>query len=375
MRAGTDAAAAAPQSAQATNSEPLPPELAALLAAQPAWSSSASLSTAIGYKDNLLLSPANPERSGFARAGVEALFWHVPKGRIDYLGFFNARATRYFTGQSVHQEGQAFAGLEWRYRVPDTFSFTLDAQGYYLDQVFDISDTEITRVVAELKLTGVRLGPTIRWSILPWLWLEGKAAGDRQRFRDGINDDQVRETSVRLGWTPGDRVELSLLADEQRRDYDRREKYTMGGRLDGGRLVIHERELEGRLVVTWGARGHWKTTTRAGGLHYLDNGVGYLNYRQRHVAQEIDWSAGDWLVHAEGEAARRDYDLQTAGRGIAPPPEVKDEFATQLRVERKLSEAWTVFGEFDWERTRCNDPIESYRMNEGLLGARWSWEK
>jgi len=54
---------------------------------------------------------------------------------------------------------------------------------------------------------------------------------------------------------------------------------------------------------------------------------------------------------------------------------VKEEFSAQLRVERKLGERWTIYTEYNWERNRCNDPIASYNMNEGLLGVRWSWEK
>jgi len=93
------------------------------------------------------------------------------------------------------------------------------------------------------------------------------------------------------------------------------------------------------------------------------------------AAQGVGWTADDWLVGLEGSARRVEYDVQTVGARAAPPPRVRDDFAVQIRVERKLSPRWTAFAEYSWERNRCNDELASYSMNEGLLGIRWNWEK
>jgi hypothetical protein len=47
----------------------------------------------------------------------------------------------------------------------------------------------------------------------------------------------------------------------------------------------------------------------------------------------------------------------------------------EVRLERKLSARWTLVANYSWERSRSNDAIASYTVNEGLLGARWSWDK
>lgn len=356
-------------------------ELNALIASvEPEWTSSASVSTAVGYKHNLLLSPSSPADSPFARAGFETLLWHVPRGRIDYFGFANGEYTRYTKkdtdsfGQSVDHESQAFAGLEWRYRDGDRFTFSIDPQGYYLDQIFDVSDTVGRTSIEELKVTGGKIGPTLRWSPWPWLWLETNGSVERQKFQDGLNDDRIREATLRLGWKPFDRLELAVAGTQRRRGFDRRAPITADGP-QPGLLVIHQREVRGRATIEWGRSRHWKTVSHFGVLDYTDNAAGYLNYRRRRVAQEIDWAAGRWAVRAEADARRKDYRSQTVGAGISPPKLVKDEYMAQVRLERKLSDTWTTFTEFKWERSRSNDPIASYRMNEGLLGLRWSWEK
>lgn len=368
------AATASPPAPSETTAQ-IPPEILAALAEEIGWTASVNLHTSAGYNDNLLLSYTNPEGSAFERSGVESLIWRVPRNRIDYLAFFNAEDTRYFHGVSVHHESEAYAGLEWRYRWPEVLNFTFDAQGYYLDQVFDISDTEITRVVAELRLTGLKVGPTVRWSIWRGLWLEGVAKRDRQKFRDGANDAWVSEYSGRLGWEPSDRLELSVAATERRWDYGRHPRYRSNGTPIDGLLVVHEREWEGRVVATLGAGRHWKTTTRAGGLDYLDNGSGFLNYVEHHAAQELEWGVGQWSLHVEGEVWRKKYGLQTVGIGSAASALVKTGYSANARLERKLSDRWTVYAEYNWDDTASNDLVASYHMKEGLLGARWSWEK
>lgn len=355
-----------------------------LLAAQPKWTLSAAAETSMGFNDNLLLSHANAASSFFARTSFESLAWHVPRGSIDYFAFVNGEYTRYMRPaedhlhNKVNHEAEAFGGLEWRYRKPDVFTFTIDGQGYYLNQVFDVSDTDVQRVVSELKVTGGKIGPTAHISLRSWLWVEAIGDFDRQKYQDGANDARLRDESIRLGWEPGERALLTITGTERRRDFDRRVQYKANGRLDdtGRLLVVHERELEGRLKTIWGAGKHWTLTERAGGLEYLDNGSKYLNYRQRHAAQEVDWAVGKWSLHLEAEARRKEYELQTVPLlGILQPQLIKDEFAADLRVERTLSNRWTIFTADHWERSRSNDPVASYRANECLLGLRFSWEK
>jgi hypothetical protein len=155
-----------------------------------------------------------------------------------------------------------------------------------------------------------------------------------------------------------------------------RSQYNRNGReLVGTQLKIAEREAEVRLTVKWDEDGHWRTITRASRLHYRDNGSDYFSFREKKIAQEIEWEAGGWMIRLGGIARRNDYDVQTVGFGLAPTPRVRDEFSAELRVERKLSDRWKVFTQYTWERNRSNDRFAAYVMNEGLLGVRWSWDK
>ncbi len=352
------------------------PEISALLADLPKWSTSVGIDAGIGYKDNLLLSQTLPEQSGFARLGVEAFLWHLPRGRTDYSGIVSAEQTRYFSGKTIDDETSAFAQLQWRYTIEGRFFFAYDVQGYYLNEIRDVSDTDVQRVVAEQQMVGGSTGPTVRWSPRDWGWLEVQAKGKRDTFRDGFYDAKIGEGVVRLGWKPTPRVELSAGLIDRRRRYAERPQYSLGGNpRDDTLLVIAEREREARLDLTLDQAGRWKSSTRVSGLKSRDNGSGYLNYGQEKVTQSLDWRRDPWRVTVDGTARRRDYDYQTVGIGLAPPARVIDEYSVRLRVERKISAQWTALFSYAWERSRSNDSVASYRVNEGLLGARWSWEK
>jgi hypothetical protein len=354
----------------------LPPEVAAMLAAQPKWSTSVSVDAAFGYKDNLLLSHTAPEKSAFVRVGVEAFALHLPRGRTDYSGMVGAEHTRYFSGHAIDDETSAFALLQWRYSIEETFRFTYSLQGIYLDEVTDVSDTDVQRVVAEQQITGGSTGPTLRWSPRPWGWLEVQALGKRDSFHDGFYNAKIGEGTARLGWTPRERIELSVAVTDRRRRFDQRPQYSLGGRpVDDTLLVVTEREREARLTLKWGAAARWRTSTRLADVDYRDNGSGYFDYRQKKLMQTLEWRGERWRVSVEAMAKRRDFDKQTVGIGVEPPARLIDDYSAALRVERKLSAKWTVLFGYAWERSRSNDTIATYRVNEGLLGARWSWEK
>ena len=361
---------------QASSPPPKSADLAALLASLPQWSMSASLRTGYGYKDNLLLSYADEERSAFVRSGVELLILRVPRGKFEFSGFAEAEGTHYFSARTSDQESKVWLQVEPGYRIHDAVKVALPVTGFYYDQVFDVSDTDVERRVAELKVKGLMAGPTVRWDLHRAWWVEAQGSGQRKRFDDGANDGRLGEGALRVGWQPGRRFEARVTGAQRWRTFDSRAQYSASGReLPDTTLKIAESEWEARAGVTWDEAGHWQTSTRFSVLHYRDNGSGYFNYREQKVGQEVEWRTEEWLVRLGGSASRLDFDVQKAGIGIDPPSRLKDEFIVDVHLERRLSVRWTLYGSYFWERSRSNDAYASYRVNEGLLGLRWSWER
>ena len=329
-----------------------------------------------GLRDNVLLSHSGEERSGFVRGGLDVTAWNRKDARIDYWVSVRTFGTRYFSAKTVNHEEQAIFLSELNSRVGDTFKFALNASASYSHLIYDVSDTDLLQVVSEVKRSGGALGPTIRWAFVPSAWIEASGAARRETYPDGYNNRGIQEGGVRAGWKPSARFEASVAGAEAHRAFDRREQYSAGGRPLGGTvLAITERDGELRVKATLDAAARWKTVTRAGVTQFADNGSGFLDYRERKVGQEVDWEAGDWLVEFEATARRLEFQKQTVGVGVAPPPRVRDAFFARVLLERKLGATWTVYAEYTWERNRCNDPLAAYSLNEGLLGIRWNWEK
>lgn len=351
------------------------PNPAALLAPLPKWSALASVETSYGYNDNLLLSAAAPERSAFVRGSAELLLLHMAGGRFDHSALAQVDRTHFFSGQTIDHETHAWLQMESSYRIGKAWTLTLPVTGYYFDEVYDQSDIEFERLVAEIKVAGIMVGPTVRWAFRPAWWIEAQAAGERKFYEDKANDGDAGEGTVRIGWIR-ERIDARLSGTRRWRDFRSRLQYNRAGReLLGTRLAIAEQVGELRVDFTWDEAKRWATSTRASLLRYEDNGAGYFNFREQKVSQALKWTAAPWGVRLAGSAARIDYGVQTIGFGTAPAARLREEFAAELEVERALSAKWKLVGSYRWERSRSNDPIASYVVNEGLLGVRWSWDK
>jgi len=349
-----------------------------ILAVRPIdWASWGSVQMGIGFRDNVLLSHADEERASFVRSGFDAWACHDPLGRADLLTGITATGTRYLSADAAKKAIEAIVLAEWRYRLSDSLKLTLANSGYYFDQIYDAASENDPRPVgSEVETLGGSVGPKLRWMFRPTLWFEVQASGKREVFPDGFYNRGLLDSSGRVGWHPNKRVEVSVAGTARRRGYDRRPQNSISGRpLSGTRLTVEEREGEARVDATLDQAGRWKVVMRAGVLRYEDNGAGYLNYRHRRVAQELEWQSDNWVVAVEGSARRVEYEKQTVGLGIAPPRRVRDDFSGRLRIERKLNARWTAYAECNWERNRSNDELSSYSLNEGLLGVRWNWEK
>jgi hypothetical protein len=338
------------------------------------WEVTGNLRVAAGYKDNLLLGSIRPQQSALARAEAEVFWWRFPTERFEALAFVNATLTRFFDSVEDPSEGLALAYAEARWFIKPTVRAVFTGEGYYMDQVFDLSETDVERVTAKLQLTGGTASAMVHWEFLPATWVELKPVVQRDRYRDGSNDNHQMAGRAALAHKFGERVELSVAAQVLRRDYDNRRQYTDSGRpMNGTSLSFGQREAELGLSLTWDRAERWQTVTTVKTERNDDNGSGYFDYRARAVKQALTWARAPWNVRLTSGAARYDYDVQIVGIGIDPPKRVREEFSAKARVKRQLGRKLTVFAEYEWERLRSNDPLVAYRVNTALAGLDWSF--
>jgi hypothetical protein len=342
----------------------------------PAWSSSVAVESAVGYKDNLLLSAAGEERSSFLRGSAELLIMRVPSGSFEYSSFAQAEGTRFLQGRTVRNEARVWLRNEAGWRPGPQWELHLPVTGYYDDKVFDQSDTELERLTAVLRVFGAVAGPALRWDFHRSAWLEAETSGQREKFADHGNDAWTRHASIRVSVAPLPGLEAGVGLNSRWRDFDFRSQYSAAGRILPGTLLrTREDEADLRVVFRRNGVSPWQVALRAGLLDYRDNGSGYFDRREIQLEPEFSWRPSGWELRLRGAARRVEFGVQTVGVGLNPAPRIRDEHEVDLRVERRMRAGWSVFASFRWERARSNERIASYVVNEGLLGLRRSWEK
>lgn len=337
------------------------------------WDITGNVRTAVGYRDNLLLSAVRSTSSAFAQTEAEIFLWHLPTERFEALAFANATYTRFVESKDVPHETQTFAHAEARGFAPHDLQATVTLEGYQLDQVFDLSTTGDKLPPARFVVTGALASVALRWDARPDTWLEFKPTAQRDHYRDGTDHNTQRIARATVGRKFfADRLEVALSAQTLRRTYDIRPQYSVAGRaLARTRLTFEQREGEARVAVTWDRAQRWSTVTAAILSTNDDNGSGYFDYQHRALRQEISWTNASWKVRLTARAARYDYDVQTEGIGINPPHRLKEEVRTRARVERTWTKHTLLYVEAVWERSRSNDPLANYRVKSAGAGVDW----
>ena len=351
---------------------PLPPELQAELDAllPQGWQPSATVRGSVGWRDNILLSPFAPLGRAFGRGEIEAMLWRPRQRQWEFLSFLNGDVLRYLSPPAeTGGEQQWSLHADARWRPIERFRASLKATGYLRDMVVDLSETEASRVVAPTRVRGGYLTATVRLGLPLGLTLEPALQGKRTNYRDYPGDYEEARGGARLQGSRSPRLTASAGWFEHRRRYAERAQFTAGGRaLPGTRLRFLQRDGDLKLQTNWQGGGEWTAAVSAGRLENRDEASGYFDYDQQRGRLELNWQRGAWRATFDGDARRVDYINQTVGAGIAPPGRMADDYEVRLRGERDLKNAWTLFAEHRWERSRSNEPGFSYRANTALAG-------
>jgi hypothetical protein len=356
-------------------SPPLPADITAEVNQlfQP-WQFTGEARSAAGYDDNIYLSPGDPLGGAFLRGELEAYLLRLPVDKFSGFAFLTGNSTKFFSGSDQPSEEEWYGELEAQWRPIQPVQLSVNEQGSYEDQVFDLSAVSNQHVAARLRVKGDRSRGRVHWAFYRSFWLESDAQTKQDRFHNFDEDFIERAESVRLGWTRPNRLELSLAFTKTRRDYAEREKTSFFGLLiPGTHLDFYQRDGQFRLKDEFDWRGHWTATTTLGYTANRDNGLGYYDFDEKTGEEELEWDHGPWKLSVDGIVQRYVFSVQLVGTGISPTPRLIEDYDESLRLERSLGKRWNVFIQDHWERSRSNEEASTYRVNTALAGTGFSF--
>lgn len=348
------------------------PGVGALLAESP-WDHSLTLQSAVGHKDNLLLSASRPVASGFWQGTADALLTRLPEQGPRVTLFASGEARRYFDGAGVEGEQLWIADGVFTLPAGARWEFELHPQHIYFDQVMDASVTEDIPQSIAVQAHIWKATPTVRWIGEGGWSVEAGLEIARQDFEAPLDDYWEGSPGVRVVRKYGHRSEMSLGYEFARREYDTREQVGLDfARISGAPLRFHQHEAEWVLKHHWDEKRTWRTTSRVSHSLNLDNGPGFYDYRRWRTVQELSYRPAPWEFKARVRLQHYDYTHQPVG---VPGGDLRkrQDVAGSLRVQREIGTRWTVFAQTEWEQTNSNERLEEYTVATHMLGAEFQF--
>lgn len=345
------------------------PELLPLL---PQWDSVFTLRAAAGYKDNPLLTAAEPHGSAFVSGGGEVMLLRISPAATQFSFFASADATRFLSGPDAHNEYIAFSQAQWEHDFNEAWKGTLGAQYFFQDQVLDVSTTETNQQATPVRGHTLALRPGVRWNLSRQFWIALEAGGARQFFDEPLDDYWEAGPKLTLGRSYIRNSQITLSYEPLWRPYDDDPARTATGDAitNSHRLWFqHDTRLIWRH--NWDEPKHWRTVAGVGVRITDENGEDFANYTRWAASAKVEYRGKPWEIALEGRLAYYDYSTQTVSLTDLSPRR-RTEWIVGLRLERELSRHLKLALSYEHEEILSNDPLETYTVN--TVSGTVSWE-
>jgi len=336
------------------------------------WDRDINLRVSTGYSDNVLLASVFEQGSAFIGAEVEMFTWRKPqKGQVDIHLYLDAMQIHYFDVDGIDNERLVISQGQISNRLNERWTVGASIQGSYVDQVYDISPSGFELDTTTLEAVDLKFTPFIKLKYNNGYFARVAVDLRRDFFRDSMFDF----TEPALEFYAGKRFDQgsSIRFDYAYayRFFDHREqRNTSGFPLRGTSLEWESHTLDGRWEHYWNKDKSIQNRTKIGFKWNLDNGDGYYDYSLYKVSESIIFYLNKWVIEGEFAYKYYDYTIQTVSFDD-PNGRYLSQMNTMFKVERKVSENWKLYFEYQRERSHSNRTEDKYIANRALIGIDW----
>ncbi len=347
------------------------------------WDEQISLSSGLGYNNNVLLSAFHPQGSAFFINGLDLMVLRVPLDGWQVVGAVTGDDIRYWHDAGANEEDSFISSLRVERDLPDGWQAGLEARGLYENQVLNVTSSGGLPTNTLVKGYGITGMPSLRKDLVAGLWLKLEVPVTRWYFEAPLDDYWELGPVVTAGHNFGERADVTLSYGASYQLHDEWVALDAYGRPLPQLLEIFQQQVELAWHQYWDSRQRWRSSTRLIFADNEDNGGGWFNYHQYQAVEDLRWQTPDWKITGSAQLAYDDYPVQT----IAPHnPQTLylNLLDASLEVERRLFKGLKVFGKVEYQRAVSNqiglDPMTNETGRAGDYsgttvsgGVRWEF--
>ena len=336
------------------------------------WDEKLSLSSGLGYKDNVLLSAFHPQGSGFFVNGLDFMIVRAPLDGWQVVGSLIGDDIRYWRNVGPGSEDSFISSLRIQRDLAGGWQASLEARGLYENQVLDISTSQGVPATALVKGYGITAQPSVRKDLQSGVWLQVAIPVTRWFFESPLDDYWETGPVASAGYEFGQRSDLSLSYGGSYQSHDKWVALNAFGRPLSPLLVIWQQRAEIAWHAYWDEHHRWRSSTRLIFAYREDNGGGYFNYYQYQVIEELRWHTADWEIKGSAQFAYEDYPVQ--GTGILNGQTLYRKLLDfSLGVERRLFKHWKACAKLEYQDVLSNEGghAGNYTAMTVTGGLRW----
>lgn len=339
----------------------------------PKWDYSFNLRGVLGYKDNILLSSIQDEKSAFWQTGLDFTLIKFDRSETEFMMFVSADDRRYFSAEEVEKEqlllsqvrGARLFAKDWK--VGGEFLY------YYMDQVIDASATETILESLQVKSHSLIASPFISRKLPQKGELLLEVHFERQIFEQPLDDYWEMGPEITFVKEYGNRSEATLSYGYRERSYDTRRQVDLDlFPIPDTSLEFTQHEAEMGLNHSWNESRSVRSRLRFSFERNEDNGSGFFDYNRYRVSKRLSYVKSDWEASVEGKFLLYDYSHQPIPTGEEGERE-RTEYLLNFRIEKTFWESLTVFVESEHEWSLSNIVLDEYQVNTYSAGIDWEF--
>jgi hypothetical protein len=338
------------------------------------WDGQGTLSSGVGYKDNILLSPFNPHGSPFFINGLDLTAIRLPLDGWQIEASFTGNDIRYWHNVGANREDLFLGTVKIVRELPNGWQAGLEVRGLYEDQVLDISTSAGTPATALVQGYGITGQPSLRKDFAAGWWLKLEVPVTRWVLDSPLDDYWDLGPVVTAGHDFGKRADLALSYGVTYEPHDSWVALDQYGGVPAQPQLLNLFEQRVGLAwhQYWDVRRQWRSTTQLTYIRREDNGGGYFNYDEYEAAEELRWQTTDWQITARAEFGDQNYPVQKIGPHF-PQTLYRDTWNVSLEAERRLFKELKAYARVEHDQAISNEAGNAgdYAATTVSGGLRW----